>query len=109
MNQHKNESGEGKTPAPKRRGHRGKTGQLRNSRQLAPSNINRIRVRTKRLTDIDEYKIALAYFLLAKQICEDKSDGHELTEDEVLKLAAEIDGEPTTASKPELEDGLEAA
>ncbi|MBI2691255.1 MAG: hypothetical protein HYX29_04835 [Solirubrobacterales bacterium] len=48
-------------------------------------------MRTKRLTDIDEDKIALAYFLLAKQICEDKSDEKELNDDAVIKLASDLE------------------
>lgn len=96
MNQHKHDAGDGKKPTPNRRGRRGKTGQIRSRRQLAPSNINRIRVRTKRLTDIDEDKIALAYFLLAKQICEDKSDEHELNEEAVIRLASDLDGQDET-------------
>lgn len=36
---------------------------------------NRIRVRSRRLDQVDEDKIALAFWLLAKQLVEDQSDG----------------------------------
>ncbi|MGH2905905.1 MAG: hypothetical protein ACRDKI_03950 [Solirubrobacterales bacterium] len=93
MNQFNKQDPDGDEPRGRRRGHRGKTGQIRSARQLAPSNINRIRVRTKRRTTIDEEKIALAYFLLAKKICEDRSEGRDLNEESVIRLASELDDE----------------
>lgn len=36
---------------------------------------NRIRVRSRRLDQVDEDKISLAFWLLAKQLVEDQSDG----------------------------------
>jgi hypothetical protein len=55
---------------------------------------NPIRVRTKRLDEIDADKIALAYWLLAKQIVEDESDQRPLSETEVRRVAAALDREP---------------
>ena len=52
---------------------------------------NPIRVRTKRLDEIDADKIALAYWLLAKQIVEDESDQRPLSESEVRRVAKAID------------------
>lgn len=56
-----------------------------------PDGENRIRVRGKRLDEIDETKLTLAYWLLAKQLVEDKTDPRQLTEDEVRKVAATLD------------------
>jgi len=50
-------------------------------------------VRTKRLDEIDADKIALAYWLLAKQIVEDESDQRPLSESEVRRVAKAIDDE----------------
>ena len=36
---------------------------------------NRIRVRSRRLDQVDEDKLSLAFWLLAKQLVEDQSDG----------------------------------
>ena len=52
---------------------------------------NPIRVRTKRLDEIDTDKIALAYWLLAKRIVSDESDVRQLNEDEARRLANELD------------------
>jgi hypothetical protein len=52
---------------------------------------NPIRVRTKRLDQIDQDKIALAYWLLAKELAEDKSDGRPISEAEVRRVARRID------------------
>jgi len=49
--------------------------------------VNPIRVRTKRLDEIDSDKIALAYWLLAKQIVADESDTRDLNEAEVRRAA----------------------
>jgi hypothetical protein len=54
-------------------------------------NKNRIRVRGKRLDQVDSSKITLAYWLLAKQIVEDRTDKRELTESEVRKVADRLD------------------
>ena len=51
---------------------------------------NPIRVRTKRLDEIDDDKIALAYWLLAKRIAENGSD-RQVTEDEARRVARELD------------------
>lgn len=44
-------------------------------RAAASGTASRVRVRTKPLDQIDEEKIALAYWLLAKQIVEKGNDG----------------------------------
>ncbi len=49
-------------------------GKRRGYRDPTPARGNRIRVRGKRLDQVDEDKIALAYWLLAKQLVEDQSD-----------------------------------
>lgn len=64
----------------------------RPARKPAPSlEGNRIRVRTKRLDQVDESKITLAFWLLAKQLVSDESDGRDLTEEEVRREAAKLD------------------
>jgi hypothetical protein len=60
-----------------------------------PTEGNRIRVRGKRLDQIDNTKLSLAYWLLAKQLVEDKTDPRQLTEDEVRKVAETIDDHGT--------------
>ncbi len=49
-------------------------GKRRGYRDPTPARGNRIRVRGKRLDQVDEDKIALAYWLLAKQLVEDQSE-----------------------------------
>jgi len=56
-----------------------------------PHDGNKIRVRGKRLDQVDNTKLTLAYWLLAKRLVEDKTDPRELTEAEVRKLAATLD------------------
>jgi hypothetical protein len=48
---------------------------------------NKIRVRGKRLDEIDNTKLSLAYWLLAKQLVVDKTDGRMPNEDDVRRLA----------------------
>jgi hypothetical protein len=61
---------------------------------------NRIRVRGKRLDQVDNTKLSLAYWLLAKQLLESRGDPRTLSEDEVRKVAETIeeDGTQTEAS-----------
>lgn len=80
----------------KRKTSRRKTGQARSSRQLAPSNINRIKVRSKRLDELDQDKVALAYWLLARQLVEDRTEAVELSEDNVYMQAESIDDAPSS-------------
>ncbi len=47
---------------------------------------NRIRVRTKRLDQVDEEKLTLAFWMLARAIVQDETDERELTEAEVRKV-----------------------
>lgn len=54
---------------------------------------NKIRVRGKRLDQIDPTKLSLAYWLLAKQLVEDKTDPRELSEQEVQKVADDLDAD----------------
>lgn len=53
---------------------------------------NPIRIRTKRLDEINSDKLALAYWLLAKQIAENKT-GKALDEAEVRRVADQLDDE----------------
>jgi hypothetical protein len=57
-----------------------------------------VRVRVKRLEQIDEDKIELAYWLLAKAIVENKS-AQEVTDEEARRVAQEFDGDPGPASR----------
>ncbi len=52
---------------------------------------NRIRVRGKRLDQVDETKLTLAYWLLAKQLVEDRTEPRLPTEAEVHDLARQLD------------------
>jgi hypothetical protein len=63
------------------------------NRKLGKGPANPIRVRTKRLDEIDSDKIALAYWLLAKQIVDDQSDQRPLSESEVRRVASELEDE----------------
>jgi len=62
---------------------------------------NPIRIRTKRLDEIDGDKIALAYWLLAKQIVANGT-GEQITEAEVRRVAATLndDAPATTPQRP---------
>lgn len=62
---------------------------------------NRIRVRGKRLDQVDGTKLTLAYWLLAKRIAEDKTDPHELTEAAVRQIAATLTDEDVEAASRE--------
>lgn len=44
------------------------------ARVIKPMEGNRIRVRSKRLDQVDETKLSLAFWLLAKQLVEDRTD-----------------------------------
>ncbi len=46
----------------------------RHGRRMQPGDGPRIRVRSKRLEQIDETKLALAFYLIAKQLVEDRTD-----------------------------------
>jgi hypothetical protein len=46
----------------------------RAARDIKPLEGNRIRVRSKRLDQVDEAKLSLAFWLLAKQLVEDQTD-----------------------------------
>jgi len=56
-----------------------------------PLDGNRLRVRSKRLDQVDEDKLSLAFWLLAKQLVEDQSD------------AAVADGKSAGASDDEVD------
>jgi hypothetical protein len=61
---------------------------------------NRIRVRGKRLDQVDESKLILAYWLLAKQLVADKTNPRLPSEGEVQQTAAQLgDDQPTTRSR----------
>lgn len=59
---------------------------------------NPIRVRTKRLDEIDGDKIALAYWLLAKRIVENGSDVH-VTEDEAREVGSHVNDSGSAAKE----------
>ncbi|MBF6618762.1 MAG: hypothetical protein ITG02_00845 [Patulibacter sp.] len=58
-----------------------------------PMDGNKIRVRGKRLDQVDDTKLALAFWILARQIAEDKTDPRQLNEKEVRKLADRLENE----------------
>ena len=60
---------------------------------------NGIRVRGKRLDEIDNTKLALAYWLLAKQLVEDRTDARQLSEHDVRNVADQLDDEPSPENK----------
>ena len=68
------------------------------NRGLGKGPANPIRVRTKRLDQIDSDKIALAYWLLAKQIVEDESDRF-LDEEAVRRVAQQVEEAPPQSPK----------
>lgn len=75
-----------------RRGHR---------HQNKPMDGNKIRVRGRRLDEVDDTKLALAYWLLAKQLVEDKCDPRRLTEEEVRKVAARLEDKERAKQQPD--------
>lgn len=56
-----------------------------------PNPTNRIRVRSKRLDQIDTARLTLAYWLLAREIAENQTEDRELTRERVEKLAQQLD------------------
>ena len=66
-------------------------GKRKTRRTTAPPGGNRIRVRGKRLDEIDETKLSLAYWLLAKRLVDDRTDPRLPTEDEVRREATKND------------------
>jgi hypothetical protein len=58
--------------------------------QNQPMDGNKMRVRGKRLDQVDNTKLTLAYWLLAKQLVADKTDPRMPTEDEVRAKAHEL-------------------
>lgn len=58
-----------------------------------PLEGNRIRVRTKRLDQVDESKLTLAFWLLSKQLTVDKSDGRTLTAEDVQREAQKLEAD----------------
>lgn len=75
------------------------------NRSLGKGPANPIRIRTKRLDEIDSDKIALAYWLLAKQIVEDQSDERPLNEREVRRVAGEVEPLSPVSPKRQRRDG----
>ena len=63
---------------------------------------NRIRVRGKRLDQVDETKLTLAYWLLAKQLVADKTNPRLPTEAEVTARAKDISDEDVDAYRRRL-------
>lgn len=60
---------------------------------------NRIRVRGKRLDQVDETKLTLAYWLLAKQLVADKTNPRLPTSAEVEAKAQDISDEEADAHR----------
>lgn len=58
-----------------------------------PLEGNRIRVRTKRLDQVDETKLTLAFWLWAKQLADDESHGRTLTAEEVQREAEKLEAD----------------
>lgn len=75
------------------------------NRSLGRGPANPIRIRTKRLDEIDADKIALAYWLLAKQIVEDQSDQRPLSEREVRRVAGDVESLSPVPPKGRRGDG----
>lgn len=90
---------EGKVIGGKRRGARGNTGQWRTERQMKPMEGSAIRIRVKHLDDIPPEKVALAFWLLAKRLVEDKTDTRQLTAEHIGDVARGLDGTETGGAK----------
>ena len=52
---------------------------IRRARVAQPMQGNRIRVRARRLDQVDVEKLTLAYWLLAKQLVSDETEGRDQT------------------------------
>jgi hypothetical protein len=68
------------------------------NRNTGSGPANPIRVRTRRLDQIDGDKIALAYWLLAQRIVENRSD-RPVGEDEAREVAAKL-GDARSSKRP---------
>lgn len=65
----------------------------RHGRPTQPSDGPRIRVRSKRLEQVDETKLALAFYLIAKQLVEDRTDDASIDESDASEsVSGEIEG-----------------
>ena len=53
----------------------------------------RIRVRSRPLAEIDETKLALAVFLMAKRLVEDRTDTQALSPPEPIRAREDIDAD----------------
>ncbi len=53
----------------------------------------RIRVRSRPLAEIDETKLALAVFLMAKRLVEDRTDTQALSSPEPIRAREDIDAD----------------
>lgn len=65
----------------------------RRKRVAPPLEGNRIRVRAKRLDQVNVEKLTLAYWLLAKELVSDQTDERELAEADVHAAAERLDHE----------------
>lgn len=52
-----------------------------------------MRVRAKALDQVDDDKLTLAFWLLAKKLVEDKTDTRAFTREEVVREARRLDGD----------------
>jgi len=71
---------------------------VRAKRSAPPLDGTRIRVRAKRLDQVDVEKLTLAYWLLAKEIVSDQTDDRELTENEACTAAGQLEAESASES-----------
>lgn len=78
------------TPPRRTRGHRSKTGQIRTARQYESMKGNGIRIRSKRLDQVDPDRLSLAYWLLAKSLVEDQTDPRQLDADGVAEMLEQL-------------------
>lgn len=90
---------EGEVIGGKRRGARGKTGQWRTERQMKPMEGSAIRIRVKHLDDVPPEKVALAFWLLARRLVEDKTDTRQLTAEHIGDVVRELEDADSGGAK----------
>ena len=64
---------------------------------MRPMEGNAIRIRVKHLDDVPPEKVALAFWLLARRLVEDRTDGRELNAEEIGKVVENLDELDPTA------------
>lgn len=68
-------------------------GRKRGRPRAAQTPTGTIRLRAKPLDQVDEEKLMLAFWMLAKKIVEDRTSGEELTREAVVAEARKLDKE----------------